>query len=67
MPILGAWPAPTLSPGLTAATDGHRRAQCAPYTGVRHMNMESLYEYGSRAGFWRLHRILTEREVPVTV
>ena len=27
----------------------------------RHMNMESLYEYGSRAGFWRLHRLFTER------
>jgi len=24
------------------------------YTGVRHMNMESIYEYGSRAGYWRL-------------
>lgn len=33
----------------------------------RHMNMESLYEYGSRAGFWRLHRLFTERRVPVTV
>jgi putative urate catabolism protein len=33
----------------------------------RHMNMESMYEYGSRAGFWRLHRLFTEREVPVTV
>jgi len=39
----------------------------APYSGVRHMNMESLYEYGSRAGFWRLHRVLTERDIPVTV
>jgi len=29
--------------------------------------MESLYEYGSRAGFWRLHRLFTAREVPVTV
>eukprot|EP00640_Fibrocapsa_japonica_P002722 CAMPEP_0113944344 /NCGR_PEP_ID=MMETSP1339-20121228/33578_1 /TAXON_ID=94617 /ORGANISM="Fibrocapsa japonica" /LENGTH=247 /DNA_ID=CAMNT_0000949519 /DNA_START=310 /DNA_END=1053 /DNA_ORIENTATION=- /assembly_acc=CAM_ASM_000762 len=29
--------------------------------------MESLYEYGSRAGFWRLHRIFTERNMPVTV
>jgi putative urate catabolism protein len=29
--------------------------------------MESLYEYGSRAGFWRLHRLFTERQVPVTV
>jgi hypothetical protein len=25
------------------------------------MAMESLYEYGSRAGFWRLHRLFTER------
>src|SRR4051812_36341559 len=35
--------------------------------GVRHMNMESIYEYGSRAGFWRLHRLFTERQLPVTV
>ncbi|MEL7373689.1 MAG: allantoinase, partial [Pseudomonadota bacterium] len=28
------------------------------YEGQRHMNMESIYEYGSRAGFWRLHRML---------
>ena len=34
---------------------------------ARSMAMESLYEYGSRAGFWRLHRLLTERQVPVTV
>ncbi len=38
-----------------------------PVAGQRHMNMESLYEYGSRAGFWRLHRLFTERQVPVTV
>ena len=35
--------------------------------GVRHMNMESIYEYGSRAGFWRLHRLFTERGIPVSV
>lgn len=35
--------------------------------GVRHMNMESIYEYGSRAGFWRLHRLFTGRGIPVTV
>ena len=29
--------------------------------------MESIYEYGARAGFWRLHRMFTEAEVPVTV
>jgi OHCU decarboxylase len=39
----------------------------APWPGMRHMNMESIYEYGSRAGFWRLHRLFTERSVPVTV
>ena len=38
----------------------------APLKGVRHMNMESIYEYGSRAGFWRLWRMFGERGVPVT-
>jgi putative urate catabolism protein len=33
----------------------------------RAMAMESLYEYGARAGFWRLHRIFTARGLPVTV
>jgi putative urate catabolism protein len=33
----------------------------------RHWNMEYIYEYGSRAGFWRLWRLFTERGVPVTV
>lgn len=37
------------------------------YTGTRHMNMESIYEYGARAGFWRLHRMFSERGVPATV
>jgi putative urate catabolism protein len=38
-----------------------------PLQGVRHMNIESMYEYGSRAGFWRLHRLFTSRQIPVTV
>ena len=38
-----------------------------PWPGQRHMNMESIYEYGARAGFWRLWRVLTARRVPVTV
>ena len=38
-----------------------------PWPGMRHMNMESIYEYGARAGFWRLHRLFTERDMPVTV
>ncbi len=38
-----------------------------PWPGQRHMNMESIYEYGSRAGYWRLHRLFTSRSMPVTV
>ena len=38
-----------------------------PWPGMRHMSMESIYEYGSRAGFWRLHRLFTSRQIPVTV
>ncbi len=33
----------------------------------RHMSMESLYEYGSRAGFWRLYRLFREYSMPVTI
>lgn len=38
-----------------------------PLQGLRHMNMESCYEYGSRAGFWRLYRMFTQRQIPVTI
>ena len=33
----------------------------------RHLSMESIYEYGSRAGFWRLHRLFNQAGIPVTV
>ena len=33
----------------------------------RHLSMESMYEYGSRAGFWRLHRLFTQYNLPITV
>ncbi|WP_077530973.1 allantoinase PuuE [Vreelandella utahensis] len=33
----------------------------------RHMSMESLYEYGSRAGFWRIHRLFQHYRLPITV
>ncbi|MDO6726418.1 allantoinase PuuE [Cognatishimia sp. 1_MG-2023] len=33
----------------------------------RHWNMESMYEYGGRAGFWRLHRLFEGAKIPVTV
>lgn len=38
-----------------------------PWSGQRHMNVESMYEYGSRAGFWRLWRLFQERGLKVTV
>jgi OHCU decarboxylase len=37
-----------------------------PWPGQRHWNMESIYEYGARAGFWRLHRMFADADVPVT-
>ncbi|MEY4982239.1 MAG: hypothetical protein RIR62_505 [Pseudomonadota bacterium] len=42
-------------------------AGAAPWPGMRHWNMESIYDYGARAGFWRLHRLFTERGIPVTI
>jgi len=39
----------------------------ASWPGQRHWNMESIYEYGARAGFWRLWRLFTARRIPVTV
>lgn len=38
-----------------------------PWPGMRHWNMETMYEFGARAGFWRLHRLFTDANVPVTV
>ena len=33
----------------------------------RHINMESLYEYGSRRGFWRLHKLFQKKKIPITI
>tara|TARA_Y100000590_G_scaffold455538_1_gene604398 strand:+ start:776 stop:1681 length:906 start_codon:yes stop_codon:yes gene_type:complete len=33
----------------------------------RHINMESLYEYGSKRGFWRLHKLFQEKKIPITI
>jgi len=38
-----------------------------PLEGVRHMSMESLYEYGSRVGVWRLLELFRDHRVPLTV
>ncbi len=39
----------------------------ASWEGKRHANMESIYEYGARAGFWRLRRLFTGMDIPLTV
>lgn len=39
----------------------------APWPGQRHWNMESIYEYGARSGFWRLHRLFTCAGIPLTI
>ena len=33
----------------------------------RHINMESIYEYGSRRGFWRIHELFQEKKIPITI
>ena len=38
-----------------------------PVIGDRHMNMESIYEYGSRTGFWRIYNEFTNRKLPLTI
>nr|WP_175582175.1 allantoinase PuuE [Phaeobacter sp. HF9A] len=42
-------------------------AGAAQWQGQRHWNMESIYEYGARAGFWRLHRLFTGADIPLTI
>lgn len=39
----------------------------ANWPGQRHWNMETIYDYGARAGFWRLHRMFTSKGIPATV
>ena len=40
----------------------------APIKGARHINMESIYEYGSRRGFWRLYDIFVNKfNIPITI
>ncbi|MDB0325024.1 allantoinase, partial [Acinetobacter baumannii] len=34
---------------------------------AKHMSMDSMYEYGSRAGFWRIHSEFQRRKLPMTI
>ncbi len=45
----------------------HEVVGAPPTTGRRNLNTESMFEYGSRAGFWRIHRIFTSHGLPLTV
>jgi putative urate catabolism protein len=38
-----------------------------PWPGKRNLSIESIFEYGSRAGFWRIHREFSGRGIPITV
>ena len=38
-----------------------------PFEDARHMSMESIYEYGSRAGVWRILELFRARKIPITV
>lgn len=42
-------------------------AGAASWSNQRHWNMESIYEYGVRAGFWRLHDLFCDHQIPATV
>jgi allantoinase len=42
-------------------------AQARVPVGLRDLGAEGMFEYGSRVGFWRLHRLFRDREVPLTV
>ncbi|MGK9051982.1 allantoinase PuuE [Neorhizobium petrolearium] len=61
--------------GESCILDGDPASECllseivgaAPWPGQRNLNMESIYEYGSRAGFWRLWRLFTGLKVQATV
>jgi putative urate catabolism protein len=45
----------------------HEVVGAPPTVGRRNLNTESMFEYGSRVGFWRVHRIFREHDLPLTV
>src|SRR5262249_18684085 len=60
--------------GEYSVPDGDPRSEAgltegatAPVIGNRDLGAESMFGYGSRAGFWRLHRMFTKRKLPCTV
>ena len=51
----------------SAETYLHEVPGTAPLVGVRNLQIESTYEYGTRAGLWRLLRLFRERSIPISV
>lgn len=45
----------------------HEVIGAPPTVGQRNLNTESMFEYGSRAGFWRVHRLVAGHGLPLTV
>jgi putative urate catabolism protein len=45
----------------------HEVVGAPPTVGRRNLNAESMFEYGSRAGFWRVHRVFARHGLPLTV
>jgi len=59
---------PSIPDGDERSETGITEVRVANETGrVRDLAAESLFEYGSRVGFWRLHRLFRERNLPVTI
>jgi putative urate catabolism protein len=52
---------------VRAETSMSETPGAGPGEGIRDFSQESVYEYGSRVGYWRLHRLFTARQIPVTI
>src|SRR3989442_15045627 len=60
-------PRSTLFPYTTLFRSLHEVVSAPPRVGRRDLNAESMFEFGSRTGFWRVHRIFTAHGLPLTV
>ena len=57
----------TLEGDSTSEAFLHEVVGAPPTVGARNLNTESMFEFGSRAGYWRVHRIFTKHGLPLTV
>jgi putative urate catabolism protein len=54
-------------PPMNLEDDSFEIVGAQPLEGVRHMSMESIYEYGSRVGVWRVLELFSRYDMPLTV